>query len=333
MATRSRSSKPAPKKPRAAASKAAPKRKPAARKPAARKAAPRTRKASAQPSPLPRLIAGFGLTLLGIFLALLLWLGVDGSIVGGQLKDGSHVAFGAFAIFLPVILVGIGALILQKNIKPGMRRRLAGAPLILLALLLALSNDATSGRLSEDAGGFVGGNLHRLLGSAAGDAGVLLLIVALAVSGVVLLAGQKLSVLWLAFWETCVDVYSATVEALDDWSARRALAKEEDERQALIEHREASRTRKTHVQPVADEPEEIVYPDPVHEVWGNEDPSNSGDGAEPTFPPSKRVPAPVAAVVEEPTAEPSATVPRSQPWVMGNFLGWMERRPVSTNPP
>ena len=294
MATRSRSSKPAPKKP---AAKAAPKRKPAARKPAARKPAARK---STQPSPLPRLVAGLGLTLLGLFLALLLWVGVDGSAVGAQLKDGSHVAFGAFAIFLPVILVGCGALILQKNLSPGMRRRLAGVPLILLALLLALSNDATTGKLSENAGGFVGGNLHTLLGSAAGDAGVLLLIVALAVAGVVLLAGQKLSVLWHAFWETIVDLYTATVEWLDDRSARRALAKEEAERQALIEHREASRTRKEHVMPLADEPEEIAYPDPIHEVWGDESAQ-----AEPTFPPAEPTPVPVAKATKEPTAEPS----------------------------
>ena len=304
MATRSRSSKPAPKKPRATASKAAPKRKPAARKPAARKPAARK---STQPSPLPRLVAGGGLTLLGLFLALLLWVGVDGSAVGAQLKDGSRVAFGAFAIFLPVILVGCGALILQKNLSPGLRRRLAGVPLILLALLLALSNDETTGRLSENAGGFVGGNLHKLLGSAAGDAGVLLLIVALAVSGVVLLAGQKLSVLWQAFWETVVDIYSATIEWLDDRSARRALAKEEAERQALIEHREASRTRKAHVQPLADEPEEIVYPDPIHEVWGDES-AQAEATQEPTFPPAEPTPVPVAKAAKakkEPTAESS----------------------------
>ena len=300
MATRSRSSKPAPKKPRATASKAAPKRKPAARKPAPRKTAARK---SAPPSPAPRIAAGLGLTLLGLFLALLLWFGIDGSFVGGQLADGSRVAFGAFAIFLPVVLVGSGALILQKNFSPGMRRRLAGAPLVLLALLLALSNDATSGKLSENAGGFVGGHLHKLLGSAAGDAGVLLVIVALAVSGVVLLAGQKLSVLWQAFWETCVDLYSAIADRLDDASARRALAKDEAERQALIEHREASRTRKAHVQPLADEPEAIVYPDPIHEVWGDE-PVSADATAEPTFPPK-------AVVAPEPTREPSWEEPIS----------------------
>ena len=297
MATRSRSSKPAPKK---TAAKAAPKRKPAARKPAARKTAARK---SAPPSPAPRIAAGLGLTLLGLFLALLLWFGIDGSFVGGQLADGSRVVFGAFAIFLPVVLVGSDALILQKNFSPGMRRRLAGAPLVLLALLLALSNDATSGKLSENAGGFVGGHLHKLLGSAAGDAGVLLVIVALAVSGVVLLAGQKLSVLWQAFWETCVDLYSAIADRLDDASARRALAKDEAERQALIEHREASRTRKAHVQPLADEPEAIVYPDPIHEVWGDE-PVSADATAEPTFPPK-------AVVEPEPTREPSWEEPIS----------------------
>jgi S-DNA-T family DNA segregation ATPase FtsK/SpoIIIE len=296
VATRSRSSKPAPKKP---AAKAAPKRKPAARKPAARKTAPRK---PAPPSPVPRILAGLGLTLLGLFLALLLWFGIDGSFVGSRLTDGSRVAFGSFAIFLPVILVGCGALVLQKNISSGMRRRLAGAPLVLLALLLALSNDVTTGKLSENAGGFIGGHLHKLLGSAAGDAGVLLVIVALAVSGVVLLAGQKLSVLWQAFWETCVDIYNAIADRLDDAAARRALAKDEAERQALIEHREASRTRKAHVQPLADEPEEIVYPDPIHEQWGDES-AQAEATAESSYPPAEPTPVPVA--TKEPTAEPS----------------------------
>ena len=131
VATRSRTTKPAPKKTRATAAKAAPKR-----KAAPRKAAPR--KSSGQPSQLPRLVAGIGCTLLGVFLALLLWIGIDGSFVGASLKDGSHVAFGAFAIFLPIILVGCGYLILQKNVSKPMRRRIAGVPLILLALLLAL---------------------------------------------------------------------------------------------------------------------------------------------------------------------------------------------------
>ena len=285
VATRSRTTKPAPKKTRATAAKAAPKR-----KAAPRKAAPR--KPSGRPSPLPRLVAGIGCTLIGVFLAMLLWIGIDGSFVGAQLKDGSHVAVGAFAIFLPIILVGCGYLILQKNISKPMRRRIAGVPLILLALLLALSNDETSGKAAEQAGGFLGGNLHQLLGSAAGDAGVLLLIVALAVMGVILLAGQKLSVLWHAFADTCVELYTATVDRIDDASARRALQKEEDEREALIEQREAARTRRDHVQPVAAEAAAVVYPDPIHDVWGDE-----SANAEPVT----LAPEPT----KEPTAEPS----------------------------
>ena len=255
MATRTRSSKPAPKK------KPAPKRKPA------------PRKSSAQPSPIPRLVAGVGLTLLGLFLALLLWLGVDGSFVGSRLADGSHTAFGAFAIFLPVILVGCGALALQKSISGPTRRRIAGVPLVLLALLLALSNDETTGRVAERAGGFVGGHLHRLLGAAAGDAGVLLAIVALAVTGVVLIAGQSIGVLWHALWDTLVDCWNGAADWWDDRAARKAMDREEAERQALIEHREATRTRKAHVQPVEVVEEEIVFPEPVHEVWPEPEPT------------------------------------------------------------
>jgi S-DNA-T family DNA segregation ATPase FtsK/SpoIIIE len=289
VATRSRSSKPAPKKPRASASKAAPKR-----KPAARKAAPR----STQPSPVPRLVCGLGLTLLGVFLGLLLWFGVDGSFVGERLSSGARIAFGDFAVFLPVILVGAGALVLQRTIPPAFRRRLAGVPLILLALLIALSNDETTGRAAESAGGFVGGNLHRLLGAAAGDAGVLLVILALVVTGVVLVAGQRMSVMWRAFWDTMVDLYTAIVERIDDASARRALAREEEERQAVIEQREAAKARRAEAAALKAQPEEIVFPDPVHEIWGDED--EAAAMAEPT-----PLPEPTAEPTADPTAEPS----------------------------
>jgi S-DNA-T family DNA segregation ATPase FtsK/SpoIIIE len=260
VATRSRSSKPAPKTPRASASTAAPKRRPAARKAASR---------STQPSPVPRLVCGLGLTLLGVFLGLLLWFGVDGSIVGERLSAGARIAFGDFAVFLPVILVGSGALVLERFLPPTFKRRLAGVPLILLALLLALSNDETTGRAAERAGGFVGGNLHRLLGAAAGDAGVLLVILALVVAGVILLAGQKLSVLWRAFWDTMVDLYTAIVERIDDVSARRALAREEEERQALIEQREAAKARRAEAAALEAQPEQVVFPDLVHAAWGD----------------------------------------------------------------
>ena len=110
-----------------------------------------------------------------------------------------------------------------------------------------------------------------MLASFAGDAGVLLMILALATMGVVLVAGQKLSVLWSAFADTCVELYTAIVERIDDASARRALRKEEEERQALIEQREAAKTRRSHTQPVAAAQEEIAFPDPIHEVWGADD--------------------------------------------------------------
>ncbi len=298
MATRSRSSKPAAKK---SASKAAPKRT-TTRKSAPRKSAPR--RSGSPPSQAPRIVAGLGLTLLGVFLGMLLWLGVDGSVVGERLTDGARIAFGAFAIFLPVILVGCGALVLQKSLNPTIRRRLAGVPLILLALLLALSNDETTGKAAEDAGGFIGGNVHRLLASFAGDAGVLLMILALATMGVVLVAGQRLSVLWSAFADTCVEVYTAIVERIDDASARRALRKEEEERQALIEQREAAKTRRSHTQPVDAVQEEIAFPDPIHDVWGADD----AQADEPTFPPveaSEPAFAPEPTPLPDPTAEPS----------------------------
>jgi len=287
VAIRSRSSKPAPKKPRASASKAAPKR-----QSAARKAAPR----STQPSPVPRLLCGLGLTLLGVFLALLLWFGVDGSFVGERLSAGARIAFGDFAVFLPVILVGSGALVLQRTVPSAFRRRLAGVPLILLALLIALSNDATTGRAAESAGGFVGGNVHRLLAAGAGDAGVLLVILALVVVGVVLVAGQKVSVLWRAFRDTVVDLYAATVERIDDASARRALAREEEERQAAIEQREAAKARRAEAAAPKAQPEEVVFPDPVHELWGDEEEAQAF--AEPT---------PAPEPTREPTVEPDPT--------------------------
>ncbi|MFM9123899.1 MAG: hypothetical protein ACKOSO_01700, partial [Actinomycetota bacterium] len=118
--------------------------------------------------------------------------------------------------------------------------------------------------------------------------------------GVVLVAGQKVSVLWRAFRDTVVDLYAAIVERIDDASARRALAREEEERQAVIEQREAAKARRAEAAAHKAQPEEVVFPDPVHELWGDEEEAQAF--AEPTPAPE---PTREPTVEPDPTAEPS----------------------------
>ena len=293
VATRAKSSKPAAKRTRTPAKG----RKPAARKTTGRK--PAARKKSTQSvnlTPLVRLGAGALLIAVGLFLALVVWFGLDGSWVGSNLERGARVGFGNFAYVLPLVLVGLGALLFVKTLSPSQRRRVAGAPLLLVAILLMLSNDTTTGSVSERAGGFIGGNLYRLLGSAAGDAGVLLAIVALGVAGILLLAGQRLGTVWKALVETTLDLYDATRDKIDDARERREIEREEEERQAAIDQREAARTRREHTQlPLEADAD-------ADDLWANE----------PLPEPVKLEPTPLVAEEPEPVAEAEPTA--DEPW-------------------
>ena len=270
MTTRARTTKPAPKRSSAASSKAAPKRA------STRKAAPRkqaARQPVAPPSQLPRILSGIIPIPLGVFMALLLWFGLDGSAAGSRLADGSYVAFGIFALLLPVILIGVGALILQTNVPATLRRRLAGVPLVLLALLLAISNDRTTGRAAEESGGYVGGSLHGLLGSAVGDAGMLVAVALFAVVGMILIAGQTSVGLWRAFIETLVATYYEVGDRRHDASTRRELRREQEEHELRLDQQEAARARGERIRyddvatfTLADPLQDAVFSDPVRDL-------------------------------------------------------------------
>ena len=133
----------------------------------------------------PELI-GLGLAALGIFLASVLYLGWDGGIVGGAVADGFREAFGAAAHGAPVVLTGVGLLMVARSALVDVRPFRSGLAVVLLGLLITLG---------ADHGGQAGRGLHGAAAYLLGETGATILgATALAVGGV-LLSGASLGAL------------------------------------------------------------------------------------------------------------------------------------------
>jgi hypothetical protein len=126
--------------------------------------------------------AGVLLVVVGVFTALVLWLGVDGGGLGRRIEHGLRVAVGRLAIAVPVVLVVAGAALLGTALRRIPRRLVAGCVLLGLAALLLIADAATSGPAASAAGGWLGGTLHGLVAGIAGQVGVVLLAVVIAVA-------------------------------------------------------------------------------------------------------------------------------------------------------
>ena len=74
---------------------------------------------------------GLGLVALGLFLAVVVWLGWDGGAVGSPHDDGLDWLIGAARLVLPLALIGVGGLMVGRSgprrlpsLPRGARRRL-----------------------------------------------------------------------------------------------------------------------------------------------------------------------------------------------------------------
>ena len=116
----------------------------------------------------------------GAFLATLLWLRWDGGAVGAKTADGLHGAFGVASYVIPLVLLGIGGLMLVRSRLVDVKPFRTGLVLGSVGLMLVLG---------DGHGGAVGGGLARGLGSVVGETGVLILGGALLVAGALLVTG------------------------------------------------------------------------------------------------------------------------------------------------
>lgn len=116
----------------------------------------------------------------GAFLATLLWLGWDGGAVGESTADGLHAAFGAASYVIPLVLLGLGGLMLVRSKLVDMRPFRSGLVLGAFGLMLALGRDQ---------GGAIGSGLAGGLANFVGETGVLIVGIALFVAGTLLFTG------------------------------------------------------------------------------------------------------------------------------------------------
>jgi DNA segregation ATPase FtsK/SpoIIIE, S-DNA-T family len=125
---------------------------------------------------------GLGMVAVGCFLASVLWLGWDGGPVGAHASDWLDTAFGVAAYGIPVVLAGVGALMLVRSklvdLKPFRTGLVVGA----FGLMIALGRDEGGGIGSALAGG-----LARVFG----DTGALIVGVALLIAGTLLFTGAS----------------------------------------------------------------------------------------------------------------------------------------------
>ena len=124
---------------------------------------------------------GLGLVAFGLFLAIVLYVGWDGGIVGHRIADWVQDGVGAAAYVLPIACMGVGGLMVAKSGLMDVRPFRTGLLVASVGLLTVLGS--AHGGLG---GAVLGGGLAKLLGPGAAIVGVFALIV-----GALLLTGAS----------------------------------------------------------------------------------------------------------------------------------------------
>jgi S-DNA-T family DNA segregation ATPase FtsK/SpoIIIE len=118
----------------------------------------------------------------GVFLATLVWLGWDGGAVGASIADGLEDVLGVAAYVLPVLLIGLGGLMLVRSALVDLRPFRTGVAVSTVGLMIALG---------DSHGGTVGSGLGGGLARVIGDTGALIVGVALILAGTLLFTGAS----------------------------------------------------------------------------------------------------------------------------------------------
>jgi S-DNA-T family DNA segregation ATPase FtsK/SpoIIIE len=126
---------------------------------------------------------GLGLVAFGAFLGSVRYAGWNGGWVGKALVDGFDVLIGGASWVLPVLLVGLGALMVGRSALVDVRPFRAGLVVLAFGLMIALGRDQ---------GGYVGQVLGGAVGVAIGVTGSTILGGLLLLVGALLLSGASL---------------------------------------------------------------------------------------------------------------------------------------------
>jgi S-DNA-T family DNA segregation ATPase FtsK/SpoIIIE len=133
----------------------------------------------------PELI-GLGLVAVGLFLAVVVYLGWDGGQVGGWIADGLRDLVGYAAYVLPVGLVVLGGLMVGRSALVDVRPFRTGILIASAGLLLVLGSSW---------GGYAGDALESVVSRLLGSTGALMLGSTALVFGVLLVTGASLGAL------------------------------------------------------------------------------------------------------------------------------------------
>jgi S-DNA-T family DNA segregation ATPase FtsK/SpoIIIE len=157
---------------------------------------------------------GLGLTATGLVLAVVLWLGWDGGPVGSRVSDWLDAAVGAAAPLVPLALLGIGGLMLVRSALIDLRPFRTGLVVGTAGLFVALGADH-GGKVGE----LLGGSLARVIG----EAGAVIVGVALLLAGILLVTGASAGAVLRRSGHAVRQAGSAarrSIESIDwaDWS-------------------------------------------------------------------------------------------------------------------
>ncbi len=125
---------------------------------------------------------GLGMVAVGLFLATVLWLGWDGGIVGPKLSEWLQDAVGGAAYVLPVVLIGVGGLMLVRSALVDLKPFRTGLAVAGIGLMIALGRDQGGA-----VGSLVGGGLAKVVG----ETGAVIVGGTLLLAGMLLLSGAS----------------------------------------------------------------------------------------------------------------------------------------------
>jgi S-DNA-T family DNA segregation ATPase FtsK/SpoIIIE len=125
---------------------------------------------------------GLGMAAVGLFLATVLWLGWDGGIVGPKISEWLRDAVGSAAYVLPLVLMGVGGLMLVRSALVDFKPFRTGLVVAGIGLMIALGRDQ---------GGAIGSLLGGSLAKVVGETGAVIVGAALLLAGMLLLSGAS----------------------------------------------------------------------------------------------------------------------------------------------
>ena len=125
---------------------------------------------------------GLGMTAVGLFLATVLWLGWNGGPVGSHLSGWLADGLGSAASVLPLILMGVGGLLLVRSALIDVRPFRTGLVVGAFGLMIALG---------KEHGGLVGTLVGGGLATIVGETGTVIVGVTLFIAGALLVSGAS----------------------------------------------------------------------------------------------------------------------------------------------